>query len=235
MIARDEALKDIDAQMREDYESHDQTFSQLKSQLLGLREELANKRETLLAKDQFIQEVNERLLAADNEVFTLRKEMENVMQEALNIPEGFQLSGHSGNITELIRAQTEELHQLKSMFSDCSFEITQLRGKLETAHRENTVLQQQAADMERHHFQIRDEIHAERDYLRQINVQLIEQQMKGEWEGSLWLPWKQPVDKSIAMYVFAVAYRGGQAGPQESPAGDGEGVPGVTEETRRHA
>ena len=204
VIARDEALKDIDARMREDYESHDQTFSQLKSQLLALREELSYKRDALLAKDQFIHEVNERCLSAENEVFTLRKEMEHVMQEALNIPEGFQLSGHSGNITELIRSQTEELHELKSMFNEYSFEITQLRGKLETAHRENAVLQQQAMEMERHHLHIRDELHTERDYLRQINLQLIEQQMKGEWEGLNMVAVATTIDRKMILVCVCV-------------------------------
>lgn len=183
VIVRDLALKDIEAQMRIDYESHDKTFSQLKSQLKGqlidLRQELSFKTEALVVKDQFIQDLKDRCMNTESELFKLHKEMERVMQEA-----GFQLSGPSGSITEVIRLQTKELHQLKTVCNEYNYEIAQLRGKLEASYRENTVLNQQAVEVERHHSQIREELHAERDYLRQINLQLIEQQSKGEW---VWL------------------------------------------------
>ena len=174
VIARDMALKDIDAQMRMDYESHDHTFSQLKSQLLSLREELSTKIDALHSRDQYIHTVEERCLAAENDCIALRKELDCAMQDVMK----FQLSGHGGNI-DVIQSQAEELHQLKSVFNDYLFELSELRGKLESAHRENTVLKQQTLDMERHHLQMREELHTNCDYLRQANLQLIELQSKG--------------------------------------------------------
>ena len=45
-----------------------------------------------VAKDQYINEIEERCLNSETELSKLRKEMNRVMQEALNVPEGFQLS-----------------------------------------------------------------------------------------------------------------------------------------------
>ena len=180
VIARDMALKDIDAQMRMDYESHDHTFSQLKSQLLSLREELSTKIDTVHAKDQYIQEMEGRCLSAENECIGLRKEMDRAMQEALKVPEVFQLPRHNGNIVDVVHSLTEQLHQLKSVYSEYSYELSQFRSKIDASHRENAVLKQQGLEMERHHLQMREELQAERDFLRQVNLQLIEQQSKGE-------------------------------------------------------
>ena len=47
---------------------------------------------TYVAKDQYINEIEERCLNSETELSKLRKEMNRVMQEALNVPEGFQLS-----------------------------------------------------------------------------------------------------------------------------------------------
>lgn len=44
------------------------------------------------ANEQYINDIEERCLNAENELFKLRKEMECVMQEALKVPDGFQLS-----------------------------------------------------------------------------------------------------------------------------------------------
>ena len=180
VIARDMALKDIDAQMRMDYESHDHTFGQLKSQLLSLREELSTKIDTVHAKDQYIQEMEGRCHSTENECISLRKEMDRAMQEALKVPEIFQLPGHNGNIVDVVHSLTEQLHQLKSVYNEYSYELSQLRSKVDTSHRENTVLKQQGLEMERHHLQMREELQAERDFLRQVNLQLIEQQSKGQ-------------------------------------------------------
>lgn len=91
VYARDMALKDIDMQMKEDYESHNRRFSLLKSQVLDLKEEISINADALLAKDQYIHQIEERSLNAESELYKLRKEMERVLQEALNVPEGFQL------------------------------------------------------------------------------------------------------------------------------------------------
>ena len=44
----------------------------------------------LVANEQYINDIEERCMNAENELFKLRKEMESVMQEALKVPEGFQ-------------------------------------------------------------------------------------------------------------------------------------------------
>lgn len=95
VIARDMALKDIDLQMKEDYEAHNRRFSLLKGQILDLKEEMSMNADALLAKDQYIHEVEERSLNAESELYKLRKEMECILQEALNVPEGFQLQRYT--------------------------------------------------------------------------------------------------------------------------------------------
>jgi chromosome segregation ATPase len=176
VYARDMALKDIELQMKEDYESHNKLFLLLKSQLLDQKDENSMQADTLRSKDQYIHEIEERSLNAESELYKLRKEMERVMQEALNVPEGFQLQNHGGNVSELIRLQNEELHRMKTALSDYIFQINQLQAKVETLHRENSLLQHQGIELERHHQQIRDELYTERDYLRK----LVEQQLKAE-------------------------------------------------------
>lgn len=91
VYARDMALRDIDAQMKEDYEKHNRRFSLLKSQVLELKEEVAMNSGALLTKDQYMHELEERSLNAESELFKLKKQMEQAIQEALNVPDGFQL------------------------------------------------------------------------------------------------------------------------------------------------
>ena len=91
VYARDMALKDIDTQVKEDYEAHNRRIALLTSQILDLKEENSLKADGLLSKDQYIHQIEERSLNAESELYKLRKEMERVLQEALNVPEGFQL------------------------------------------------------------------------------------------------------------------------------------------------
>lgn len=41
-----------------------------------------------IANEQYIRDIEERCLNAENELFKLRKEMESVLQEALKLPDG---------------------------------------------------------------------------------------------------------------------------------------------------
>ena len=53
VFACEMALKDIETRMQEDYESHNQRFSQLMSQILDLKEENSSKRDKLLGMLQY--------------------------------------------------------------------------------------------------------------------------------------------------------------------------------------
>ena len=67
-------------------------FSLLKSQVLDLKEEISVGSDKLLARDQYIQDLEERSLNAESELYKLRKENEHtlcILQESLNVPEGF--------------------------------------------------------------------------------------------------------------------------------------------------
>ena len=46
--------------------------------------------------------------------------------------------------------------------------------------REKSVLQSKAIEMERMHIQMKEGMSSEISYLRRLNLQLVEQQMKGE-------------------------------------------------------
>ncbi len=52
----------------------------------------------LAGNEQYINDIEERCMNAENELFKLRKEMESVMQEALKVPEGFQRLSKLGTV-----------------------------------------------------------------------------------------------------------------------------------------
>ena len=70
------ALQDIELQMKKDYEMHDRKFALLKSQVLELREQLSDEDNQLRAKDQYIQQTEERCLEAQNQLFKAHKKMD---------------------------------------------------------------------------------------------------------------------------------------------------------------
>ena len=74
----------------------------------------------------------------------------------------------------------EELRQLRKVLNEFTFEITQLNSQLELIHREKGALQSKSIETERMHIQMKEALSAEISYLRQLNLQLIEQHMKSE-------------------------------------------------------
>ncbi len=94
VIDRDVALQDIEFQMRKDYEMHDWKFTQLKSSVFGLREQLSAKDDLLRTKDQYIQQAEKRVVDYEGQLLKARKEVERVLQERAvpGLPENVQMS-----------------------------------------------------------------------------------------------------------------------------------------------
>ena len=57
--------------------------------------------------------------------------------------------------------------------------MTQLQAQLDSIHREKSVLQSKQIEMERMHIQMKEAMGAD-SYLRKLNLQLVEQHMKGK-------------------------------------------------------
>ena len=74
----------------------------------------------------------------------------------------------------------EELCQLQKMLNDYTFEITQLQAQLDSEHREKSVLQSKQIEKDRMHIQMKEAMSADISYLRKLNLQLVEQPMKGK-------------------------------------------------------
>ncbi len=64
------------------------------------------------------------------------------------------------------------------MVGDYSFEIGQLQSRLDSAHREKLMHHSKTLELERMHLQMKESVAAEVDYLRKLNLQFVEQQMK---------------------------------------------------------
>ena len=73
----------------------------------------------------------------------------------------------------------EELCQLQKALNEFTFEVTQLQAQLDSVHREKSVLQSKQIEMERMHIQMKEAMSADISYLRKLNLQLVEQHMKG--------------------------------------------------------
>ena len=58
--------------------------------------------------------------------------------------------------------------------------MTQLQAQLDSIHREKSVLQSKQIEMERMHIQMKEAMGADISYLRKLNLQLVEQHMKGK-------------------------------------------------------
>ena len=105
VIDRDMALQDIELQMKKDYEMHDRNFASLKTQVLEFREQLSTKDNLIRAKDQYIQQTEERCLEYESQTLKARKDLERALQEREQlIPENLQRSGLS-NMSDVIRLQ----------------------------------------------------------------------------------------------------------------------------------
>ena len=75
----------------------------------------------------------------------------------------------------------EELNQLQNVLREFTCELSQVQSQLESVQREKSVLQSKAIEMERMHVQMKDHMGTDINYLRQLNLQLVEQQMKGKY------------------------------------------------------
>ena len=71
------------------------------------------------------------------------------------------------------------------MLNDYTFEITQLQAQLDSEHREKSVLQSKQIEKDRMHIQMKEAMSADISYLRKLNLQLIEQPMKGKKQTNM--------------------------------------------------
>ena len=81
--------------------------------------------------------------------------------------------------TCIIFSTGKELCQLQKALNEFTFEVTQLQAQLDSVHREKSVLQSKQIEMERMHIQMKEAMSADISYLRKLNLQLVEQHMKG--------------------------------------------------------
>ena len=72
------------------------------------------------------------------------------------------------------------MNQLKKLLHDFTRELSQVQSQLDSVQREKSVLQSKAIEMERMHIQMKEHMGSDINYLRQLNLQLVEQQMKSE-------------------------------------------------------
>ena len=73
----------------------------------------------------------------------------------------------------------EEVRRLQNRLTEFSFEISQLQSQIDAVQREKSVCQAQTVEMERMHVSMKEAMTADITYLRRLNLQLVEQQMKG--------------------------------------------------------
>lgn len=73
----------------------------------------------------------------------------------------------------------DEIHRLQKMVNDLSYELSQLQTQLDTAQRDKLMEQNKGLELERMHLQMKESVAAEIDYLRKLNLQFVEQKMKG--------------------------------------------------------
>ena len=70
----------------------------------------------------------------------------------------------------------EKLSQLLKALNEFTFEVTHLQAQ---CTKERSVLQSKQIEMERMHIQLKEAMSADVSYLRKLNLQLVEQHMKG--------------------------------------------------------
>ena len=76
----------------------------------------------------------------------------------------------------------EELRQYQKMLNEFAFDMAQLQTQLDSVQREKSVQQSKSIELERMHLQMKEAMTADLNYLRRLNLQFVEQQMKGRWE-----------------------------------------------------
>ena len=76
----------------------------------------------------------------------------------------------------------EEVSQLQKALRDFTCDLTQAQSQLEATQREKSVLLSKSLELEKMHVQMKEHMGADIHYLRQLNLQLVERQVKGEGE-----------------------------------------------------
>ena len=87
------------------------------------------------------------------------------------------LSSPSSPPLSLIAEEIQKLHKSLESFA---FEISQKQVGLDTALRDRTNQLNKTVEVERMHIQMKEAMSADISYLRRLNLQLVEAQMKGE-------------------------------------------------------
>lgn len=106
VMVRDSALSDIETQMKADFEAHHKKFTFVKSQVLDLREQMSAMKDLLRSKDQYIHQTEERCIAMENDLFKVRKELDDFVRQSVS--EKMKMQGVS-NVADVIRLQSEFL------------------------------------------------------------------------------------------------------------------------------
>ena len=79
----------------------------------------------------------------------------------------------------------EEVSQLQKALRDFTCDLTQAQSQLEATQREKSVLLSKSLELEKMHVQMKEHMGADIHYLRQLNLQLVERQVKGEGERGI--------------------------------------------------
>jgi len=70
--------------------------------------------------------------------------------------------------------------RLQKAVRDFTRDLSLTQSQLETTQREKTMLLSKSLDLEKLHVQIKEQMGAEINYLRQLNLQMLERQFKGQ-------------------------------------------------------
>lgn len=70
--------------------------------------------------------------------------------------------------------------QLQKGMTDFSCKLSQVQSQLEVTQREKSMLMSKSLELERLHVQIKEQMGADINYLRQLNLQMVERQVKGQ-------------------------------------------------------
>ena len=88
-------------------------------------------------------------------------------------------SSTANNILFHLVPLAEELRHVQKVWGEFTYEMKQLQSRLDQVQREKSVVQSKAIEMERMHVQMKEAMNADINYLRHLNLQFVEQQMKG--------------------------------------------------------
>ena len=180
---RDMALQEINQQMGEDYKSHNDKLTNLMTQIKDLREQLVSCTSRLKAKDKFIQDSQAGFVSLEGELWTAKKELEQLTQErdqlvSLCVTEDTKVSGFLG-VKEYLRTQKEEMARTQKTVGEFRFDLRQLQSQLETVQRDKSAVELKSLEVERMNILMKEALNNEIAHLRHLNLVLVEQQLKG--------------------------------------------------------